>query len=350
MEIIPATALKRLPFSPEPLSQWNDATDLLHFLYEIYDKPTLMVLENGTKISGSYRDYGEEVYKRGQENFQLLIKQFELAAQKAPPAPGAATQTITVPDFSNESIFGKAAKYVIAWNGVIEEVLSESAFFSLAHVLESQEELKSSILLASNLYYKQASEILRSFLEELVLPIYFCDHPNKFADWKSNNYHIPPLRDRNGKKGLLSQLVEQKKLSQKLKDEISDLYGELNTYIHGSEGRLIHKGLFTGKWMGHVFKSDDFCKWCEYICRSVDVGIQLLITNINQWGESKIPGQVICPICHNQKDFNTESIEHSRKLYTYYYCCQCGHKMILEQSKLIQKIQNTQTGESWVFE
>ena len=94
MEIIPATALKRLPFSPEPLSQWNDATDLLHFLYEIYDKPTLMVLENGTKISGSYRDYGEEVYKRGQENFQLLIKQFELAAQKAPPAPGADSRWI----------------------------------------------------------------------------------------------------------------------------------------------------------------------------------------------------------------------------------------------------------------
>lgn len=314
MEIIPATVLKRLPFSPERFSQWNDATDLLHFLYEIYDKPTLMVLEDGTRLSGSYRDYGKEVYKRGQEHFQLLIKQFELAAQKATPAPAAATQTITVPDFSNESIFGKAAKYLIAWDGVIGEVLSESAFFSLAHILESQEELNSSILLASNLYYKQALQILRSFLEELVLPVYFCDNPNKFTDWKSNNYHIPPLRDRTGKKGLLSQLVEDKKLSQELKDEISDLYGELNNYIHVSERRLIHKGVFTGNWMGHVFKHDDFCNWCEYFSRSVDIGIHLLIININQWKSIKIPGQVLCPICHNQKDFNTESIEHSGKL------------------------------------
>lgn len=349
MEIIPETLLnKRLPFCLESLSQWGEDTDLLQFLYELHDQPGVIVTEEGKEQSFNYRSYGKYIYNRGQEYSQSLVQHFTVAAQQVNPAPGAATQTITVPNFLDDPLFGKTAKYLIAWDSVISKVMSESAFFSITHVLESRTELDSSIYLASNFYYKQSLQVLRSFLEELILPIHFCDKPDNFSDWKLNNYRTPPLRDfiKCGKverEGLLNELVRKKRLPQKIADKVSDLYGDLNGCIHGSEKWLIHKGFSTGKWMGHVFKYDDFCMWCKYVCGVVDVGMNLLKINVNQWINLKKTSQLLCIYCHNKKDFNTRIIEVEGKSYKQYCCCKCGKKMTLNRLKPVYKVKVIQT-------
>jgi hypothetical protein len=341
MEIIPETLLnKRLPFSLESLSQWGEHTDLLQFLYELHDQPGVIVTEDGQEQSFNYRSYGKYIYNRGQDYSQSLVQHFTVAAQQVNPAPGAATQTITVPNFLDDPLFGKTAKYLVAWDSCIRKVMSESAFFSITHILESRTELHSSTDLASNLYYKQALQVLRSFLEELILPIHFCDHPDNFSEWKSNDYRTPPLRS---SKGLLNKLVIKKRLSQEIANKVSDLYGDLNGCIHGSEKWLIHKGFSTGNWMGYVFKYDEFCTWCEYLCKVVDVGINLLKINVDQWGNLKEPSQILCIYCHNKKDFTTKIIEVKGKSYKQYCCCKCGKEMTLKSLKPVYKVTAIQT-------
>lgn len=352
MEIIPQILLnKRLPFSLESLSQWGEDTDLLQFLYELHDQPGVIVTEEGKEQSFNYRSYGKYIYNRGREYSQSLVEHFTVAAQQVNPAPGAATQTITVPNFLNEPLFGKTAKYLVAWDSCISKVMSESVFFSITHILESRTELESSTYLASNFYYKQALQVLRGFLEELILPIHFCDHPDNFSKWKLNNYRTPPLR---GREGLLNKLVISKKLPQEIADKVSALYGDLNGCIHGSEKWLIHKGFSTGNWMGHIFKYDDFCTWCEYVCGVVDVGINLLKINVNQWVSLKKTSKLLCIYCHNKKDFKTKLIEVQGKSYKQYRCCKCGKEMTLNSVKPVYNVKviqaEDQTEQNFYFE
>ena len=305
-EIISETVFGYLPFSPEPLSKWSNTTDLLQFLYALYGV--------------NYRESSRRIFTSGQKKFRDWVKRFTTVAGKATPAPAAVTQTIKIPDFSEDPKFGKVAKYIIAWDGVVEAVLSESAFFSIAHIMESDIDLECSLYLASQLYYKQALQVLRNFLEDLVLSIHFCDNPSNFLDWKKNNYRIPRLW---GDNGILSKLVSKQILTKEVGEEISKLYGELNSSIHGSERRLIYRGIYSRKWMGQVFKYDNFSEWCDYLSRLVELGIRLLKVNITQW--EKLRGnKVLCDICHNDKDFTTERYELGGVWRTHYHCNRCG--------------------------
>ena len=63
----------------------------------------------------------------------------------------------------------------------MEKRRAESAFFSLAHILETFSDLECSILLASRLYYKQAIQVLRSYLETSVLQLYFIKDIDAFG-------------------------------------------------------------------------------------------------------------------------------------------------------------------------
>lgn len=324
IEIIPKTVFNYLPFSAEPLSQWNDKTDLLLFLSALFDKPGLIISANGISTPVNYQNYSLNIYERGQKSFQIWVKRFLIAAQETNPAPGAVSQTIKIPRFSEENSFGRVAKYIIAWDGVITEILSESEFFSIGHILESETDLICSLHLAANLYYKQALQVLRSFLEDLVLPIYLCDNYDKFIVWKLNDYRVPTLRGRNG---ILKDLVNRQILTGEIADKISDLYRALSSCIHGTENRLIHKGIYTGRWMGQTFKYDEFCEWTNYLSHSVDLGIHLLRTNISQWQNIRNSCKVLCYICHNDKDFDTEKYEFGGKWYIRYYCRQCGNEM-----------------------
>ncbi len=84
---------------------------------------------------------------------------------------------------------------------------------------------------------------MRGYLENLVLPIYFCEYPDRFDQWKANNYRIPTMR---GKQGILKDLADKQVIPADLAAEASLIYDGLNSYIHGSERKLISRGIFTG--------------------------------------------------------------------------------------------------------
>jgi hypothetical protein len=294
--LLPETAINILPFSTGPLLSWKGKTDIRRFVDALY-------AESG------FPAYSSHLFKREKKDIRNWSKRFTLNAQKAHPMPGSSVQTPQVPHLLEDTTFGKAAKYVIAWKSCVQNVLEESGFYSLAHILEADEEIGCSLLLASHFYYKQAAQVLRNFVEETLLPINFCENVDEFNQWKANNYHIPPLR---GRDGLVKKLVNKGILPDAIGQVISDLYGDLNGYIHGSESKLINKGLFTGSWDGLIFKSYDFEAWCEYLSRSIDLGIRLLRINYVQWEQIvshkraslRSQGKVFCGICHNEEDFD----------------------------------------------
>ncbi len=284
IEIISKKCVDILPLSAEPVSLWNSNTDLRMFLVEMFEL-------------GGYSSYGESLFKEGLKSWKNTVTKFQKNATKAIPAPGAEKQTEPIPDFRSDSYFGLMAKYSIAWDSADRAVLEESAFFSLAHVLEAGTDLNASILLASHLLYKQALQMLRNYLEGMVLQLYFCHNYGDFEEWKSGEYKVPFLR---GKNGLLEILMGNGILDPDLSKLASDLYGDLNGCIHGAERRLVHAGLFEGKWAGEIFRYARFKEWCELFSKCTYFGIHALRLGTNLW-QSKCPqDKVCCEICHNE--------------------------------------------------
>jgi len=66
----------------------------------------------------------------------------------------------------------------------IGNILGEEGCFSLSHLFEADSDLDASIVLASNLYYKQSLQVLRSYIETMVLHLYFANNPYDFEKWK----------------------------------------------------------------------------------------------------------------------------------------------------------------------
>lgn len=295
--ILPETAILCLPFSTEPLSLWNSRTDVVLFHDAIYE-PSIDP------------PFGRHLYREGKKRFRILAKQFAKYAHETSSGTEVSIQPINIPDFTEDPLFGKAAKYAIAWRCSVQSVLEESAFYSLAHVLESEEDINCSFLLASHLFYKQALQVLRSYLEDLILPIHFCENPQDFVNWKANSFRVPPLR---GRDGILKMLVEKQIISTEIAYKVSTLYSDLNGSIHGNEKQFINKDIHTGSRLGLIFKYDAFSEWCEFLSQAIDIGIRLLKINYTQWEHIRAAksdklrsrGKVLCRVCHNEEDFDT---------------------------------------------
>jgi len=90
--VMPETILDCLPFSPQPMSQWDNDTDLFEFLRELHA---------GT----GFRSYADYIYDRGLSQLQKWIQLFAEAALEALPAPGAVVQSVEVPDLGDEPLF-----------------------------------------------------------------------------------------------------------------------------------------------------------------------------------------------------------------------------------------------------
>ena len=181
-------------------------------------------------------------------------------------------------------------------------------------------------MLASRLYYKHAIQVLRSFLEDLTLPIYFATKPDAYVRWRENDYHGPPLR---GPKGVLAILVKSQTIESSLADQVSELYNNLNSFIHGNERRLVNKGQYTRTWIGHAFNIRDYLEWCEYVTAALTLGAHLLKANLDQWDAYMANRRILCPICHNENDFVTERFVLGGEEFTRYDCQSCGDKMTI---------------------
>lgn len=296
MEIIPKSCLSLLPFAPEPISNWKNESDFLRFVSCLTGGPGHIV--DWDEVDDELRavlGYDESTSRTSDlDQFRYIVDRFQENAQASADP---------LPDFAGDENFGLMAKYLTVWDDLVSDVLAEAAFFSLAHLLECRSELGCSILLASHLYFRQALEILRSFLEETIVPLYFCDNRNEFDKWKQGDFRLPSLR---GKNGMIKALVGRKLLPADLGVTLATLYGELNGSIHGAEKRLVHQGVFKGKRTGLIFMYDRFRDWCLYFARCVDFGIHALHLTIEYWSSVRPTDRVVCYVCHSDSGFDVQ--------------------------------------------
>ena len=305
-EILPEAAILILPFSEEPLAGWDQDTDLISFLFELYE---------GT----GYGDVAFNYFDETVTQFEAWARIFFEAASEAYPSPASINKEITIPDFLNNSSFGLLAKYSSAWDNTIGNILSEGSYFSLSHILETRTDLSSSIHLAAHLYYRQAYQVLRGFLESVILPLHFCSNPDDYKKWKQDCYHSPPLR---GKKGLLKLLVLDGVIDNPLAEKVSALYEKLNGYIHGSENSMNNKGLNTGNWAGFVFQESEFNQWVNVYSAGVEIAIKVLRLHHQQLERFKFIDENSCSVCHDT-DF-IEIAESSECELAKYKCKTCA--------------------------
>jgi hypothetical protein len=333
MEIIPERCISILPFGPGAIDSWTDDTDLLQFMRLLFDKTDAVINEAGEQFDANYSSYGKYLCDEGSRHFRVLAEDFGKNARNATPAPGALDKQQPIPDFWQDDHFGLVAKYYVAWSGVVSEVLSESAFFSIAHVLESEEELASSILLASNLYYKQGLQVLRNFLEAIVLQLYFCENQTDFKSWKSDHFRTPSFK---GREGMVPQLLSRGIIPGTLAAAAVSLYGELNGAIHGSEARLIHSGMHRGAWSGRIFRRDRFDEWSRYFAAIVATAIPMMRIHTNEWKRlsSVSPRVLRCDVCHNTKEFDISESSFAGRPQSTIRCKTCGSTMTMDYEAL----------------
>jgi len=307
MDVFPEDSLTVLPFKPEPISRWTIENDLGEFITWLLP----------------HSDY---FFEQRRKELQVTASEFLLNAQKAVPPRSAEEKGIveTIPNFLDDEIFGLAAKYAIAWFIITQALLEESAFFSISHMLEAYTDLECCILLSSNLYYKQALQVLRGFLENAVLQLHFCDNGEEYVEWKRNEYRVPSLR---GKKGILLKLLERGVLTEELATVVSKLYNELNGSIHGAERYLIHRGIFTGQYAGQIFKYDRFRQWGNYLARCTDFAIRAQCITVGLWAKQRFQSGMHCDICHSSNLEIGKSDLFDGDDATVFKCRECGNVM-----------------------
>jgi len=325
-QLIPKESLQLLPFIPEAIAGWNISTlDIVKFLTHLFDKEGTIIDSSGRETTVNYRSYWKTIYDDGLEKFKRLAGEFEAEARNHAPVPASVVASVHVPSFIGDASFGKVAKYYIAYDGLLSEVLAESFFYSIAHILESKQELDCSIIMAKNLYYKQALQVLRNYIELMVSQLLFCYNAKAFKEWREGQFRLPRLR---GKGGLLETLLKASLISSELSIRTSQLYAELNSCIHSMEGNLIHRGAYKGKYKGFLFDYDYFNDWCDSFSSVVGTGILLLNAHLEQYAASKT-AETVCTICHSKNDFEVEEEEFAGKTYLRLRCKICKNEILV---------------------
>jgi hypothetical protein len=337
MRTLTASATNMLPFIEESMSEWKEDTDIHGFLTAL--------------DPSSNHSYSQERFSE----MEMEMRNYAISFTKNILEASGATSCI---DFYQDKSFGKIAKHVIAFRYCRTMLLSDAGFYSLAHILELESDLDCSLLLAANFYYKQATSILRNILEQAFLPIYFCDNVSDFDAWKANNFRTPNLR---GSNGLINRLLKKNIIPSPLAPRVSDLYGKLSAYVHGSEQALIHQNVHLGEVHRVEYSQKRFLEWCQLFCECIDVCIHLLKINYDQWyliralkfeTLAKV-GKTFCHTCHNEDVFERwllpakycfmlkekgrqkkQVLEDTKGVSFYYYICKtCGNRIIVNASE-----------------
>ena len=186
------------------------------------------------------------------------------------------------------------AQYLCAWEGVVSNVLSESAFFSLSHILESQDDLMCSLHLAGNFYIKQALQGVHNFLADVMLPAYFLASEGAYLQWRDDGGKTPFLGRRDV---ILATLVEQEVIAQDMADEVTALAQAVNDAVHWHEVRTTHAGLAAGDWLGRAHNETSFKRWCELTSDAIDNGIRLMRKHLEQLDDARIEADARCIAC-----------------------------------------------------
>ena len=189
VELIPKKLINDfIPFEKEAINQWKENVDVLHFLSDLYDFDGVMISPDGKRIEVNYRDYGENVFDENKKEIVQFLDVLKENALKSTPTLASTIGDITIIDFHRDPDFGLTAKYIIAFDGIYRQILEEGAYSSTSHILEVKTDLECSLLLASHLYFKQSYQVMRSMLENLILPILFGLDTTTFEVWSKNYF------------------------------------------------------------------------------------------------------------------------------------------------------------------
>jgi hypothetical protein len=232
-DFIAAAATSHMPFEPEETDYWSVTSDIALFLRSLLDVPMTFHLADGTSRNRIPGVIEEEEFDRTRSQAQKL----EALLVRTADEEGVEL------DVELRQAVGATLKYTVAWSMVVQAVLEESLFFSIAHILETERELDASVLLAFSGHLKPAAQVLRSFIEEAVMPLHFCADRKAFASWREGEYKAPALR---GSGGLLQLLQKQGLIDIELMTEVDALYGSMNEFVHNAERTLGASGVHLG--------------------------------------------------------------------------------------------------------
>lgn len=259
-------AISLLPLTAEPVVDWSMATDVASFIRAILQPP--------------YENLVPDELERGNLFALREADAFGLAARSLANPPADAVVE-PIPDFRIDADFGLFAKHRLAWETFHADMLSESLFLSLTHFLEADfSDLDSAVLLSKNLFYKQSFQVMRGYIEDMVVPLYFAEHAEQFDRWIAGDFRIPDMR-RPGD-GLLAQLVAKGVVPSSLATRVGDAYGRLNLMVHGAERHLMYAGSHAGKEKGRVYKGEVFRSWCREYAGLVRIGMELHARTLRQ--------------------------------------------------------------------
>jgi hypothetical protein len=329
MPFLPEGCSTGLALRAEAIDSWADNCDLAQFLGDLYDQDVVGYMADGRMFRSNSRDYGLQLYADGRTKYLAKAVEFGVTAHahrfETLEGQGIPDQ---IPVFEQDPDFGLMAKYAIALEGVTTAMLEESAFFSVAHMLEVVNELECSQLLASHLFYKQALQVLRGFVELSVLHLAFANYPDRYARWvqRDVSFRIPALRASADQIGLIEKLQLEGLIPDDLRRATERLYGDLNGAIHSNEARLINRGADTDAWVGLQFKRDQYVDWCRYLAQSAIIGIRLLAYMLALRLHRPHPEGLTCSECGQR---NSYDIVAERSRFVTIKCRDCGHEFDL---------------------
>jgi|GEM_PF-1464821 hypothetical protein len=280
-------ALTYLPFISESIESWNSQSDIGLFVREIFSGSMTTLWPEGRRQTTRSSNPESDWIVRGQGEALGIMQAFAEAS-------GSENLTLSAEESSAVAL---SLKYRLAWKALCNAVLSESAFGSLPHILEAEDDLECSIELAKRHFYKQAMQVLRAFLEGQIVDLVLARDNVAFAMWKQGNYRIPNLR---GKDGLLKQLQKSGILALPMTDRIDRAYSTLNSSIHGREDMLINSGLFAGNHTGRAFRTDKLDLWSQQLGETVQIGVLLMKEKTKIWLNNLQSQWKMCEVCREQ--------------------------------------------------
>jgi hypothetical protein len=313
---IPSAALKHLPFTLERVHLWSVDGDLGKFISDLFDLPLRALLPDGSWEISNTRDQAVSFFEQAQETARLRSQGFASSARAGDEWD---------PELQLElgDLIGFALKHLVAWEGLMHALLSEGAFLSLPHALEAMTDLRCSVELATNYYYKQASQILRGFIEGQVVDIVLAQDQPSFKRWKSGTYRTPQLR---GDNGLLKNLTASGVLDADLSNRIAEVYADLSSFVHGSERTLIHSGIFSGKFPQLSFQDDKLRAWAKLFGKILHLGLFLMKQKTSLWINELRGSSVICSICRENTLDKTGTFSYGSKKFLDCRCRECGNE------------------------
>ncbi len=312
-DIVPPYAFAHFPFAAEPVGTWNEDGDLGRFIADLYDVRIGKLDADGTYEVTSSRAQAPDFFEQAHNQAFAMRSMFECDFGEDADAPAHRL----------EANLGAALKGFAAFDATSSAVLSESAFVSLPHILEGSTDLVCVLQLAALQFYKQATQVLRGFVEGQVVDLHLARHPEQHRRWRNGSYKLPSLR---GEQGLLKKLERAGALDATLAARIEALYGEMNAFVHGAEPALINSGLFQADHTGHAFREDKFEIWSRHFVEASELGVRLLQAKSVLWARELKLQTDLCETCWEPTLGAGDRFDFGGREHVKRRCATCGRE------------------------